>query len=67
MQDRKELPDDVPVADAIEQQRPTSETALDEEAIVGPPDERPLEAPGPDWQDQLELVDLDPDDGPIDD
>ena len=42
MQDSEELPDDVPVADAVEQQR------------------MPLEAAPPDWQEQLETVELDP-------
>jgi len=66
MQDSDDFPDFVPVADAVEQQRAVSEPALDEEASAEPPDERPLEAAGPDWQDQLEAVDYDPDEGRTD-
>jgi hypothetical protein len=60
MQDSEYLPDDVPVADAVEQHRTPSEPVLDEEAIVEPADDVPLEATPSDWQDQLETVDLDP-------
>jgi hypothetical protein len=60
MQDSEELPDDVPVADAVEQQRTPVEPAPDEEATAEPADEVPLEAAPPDWQEQLETVDLDP-------
>jgi hypothetical protein len=55
-----ELPDDVPVADAAEQQRPTSESVPDEEASAEPPADVPLEAAPADWQEQLEAVELDP-------
>jgi hypothetical protein len=60
MHDSEELPDDVPLADAVEQHRPPSEPVLDEEASAEPPDEAPLEAPPADWQEQLETVELDP-------
>jgi hypothetical protein len=63
MQDSEELPDDVPVADAVEQQRAPSEPVLDEEATAEPPDNPPLEATPSDWQEQREMVDLDPDEG----
>jgi hypothetical protein len=59
MQDSEELPDDVPVADAVEQQRTPVEPVPDEEASAEPPDDVPLETPPPDWQEQLETVELD--------
>lgn len=59
MQDSEELPDDVPVADAVEQRRPV-EPVLDEEVFAEPQDEPPLEATPADWQEQLETVELDP-------
>jgi hypothetical protein len=61
MQASEELPDDVPVADAVEQQRTPIEPVPDEEDSAGPPDDVPLEATPADWQEQLETVDLDPD------
>lgn len=60
MQDSDELPDDVPVADAVEQQRAASEPVVDEEASAEPPADAPLEAASADWQEQLETVELDP-------
>jgi hypothetical protein len=60
MQDSEKLPDDVPVADAVEQQRAPVEPALDEEASAEPPGDTPLEAPAADWQEQRETVELDP-------
>jgi hypothetical protein len=60
MQDSDELPDDVPVADAVEQQRSASEPVPDEEAAAEPPPTPPLEASPADWQEQLETVELDP-------
>jgi hypothetical protein len=50
------FPDDVPVADALEQQQPAAD----------PPDEGPdggvpLEAGASDWQEQRETVPIDPD------
>ena len=59
MQDSEELPDDVPVADAVEQHRTLVEPVLDQEASAEPPDELPLEAPPADWQQQLATVELD--------
>lgn len=67
MQDSDELPDDVPVADAVEQQRATTEPAFDEEASAEPPENVPLEATPADWQEQLETVELDPDEEMTDD
>jgi len=60
MQDSEDLPDDVPVADAVEQKRAASEPALDEEESAEPPADVPLEVTRADWQDQLETVELDP-------
>jgi hypothetical protein len=60
MQDNEQLPDDVPVADAVEQHRPASEPVPDEEASAEPPQDTPLEVAGADWQEQLETVELDP-------
>ena len=60
MQDYDELPDDVPVADAVEQQRPASELTPDEEVSAEAGDTPPLEASPADWQEQLETVELDP-------
>jgi hypothetical protein len=59
MQDSADLPDDVPVADAVEQHRTPVEPALDEEASAAPPDDVPLEAAPADWQEQLETVEFD--------
>lgn len=68
MQDSEELPDDVPVADAVEQQqRAAREPAPDEEVSAEPRDNPPLEASAADWQEQLETVDLDPDEEMIED
>ena len=60
MQGSEECPDDVPVADAYEQQRTPIEPAPDEEDSAEPPDAMPLEATAADWQEQLETVELDP-------
>jgi hypothetical protein len=60
MQDSVELPDDVPVADAVEQQRTAVEPMPDEEASAEPPDDVPLETAPADWQEQLQTVELDP-------
>ena len=62
MSDHQELADDVPAADAAEQHRPVSDAGLDEEASAEPPSELPLETSEADWQEQLEIVDLDPED-----
>lgn len=60
VQRSEEFPDDVPVADAYEQQRTPIEPAPDEEDSAEPPDAMPLEATAADWQEQLETVELDP-------
>jgi hypothetical protein len=60
MQDSEELPDDVPVADAVEQKRTPVEQVPDEEASAEPPEDMPLETAPADWQEQLEVVDVDP-------
>jgi hypothetical protein len=62
MPDSEEVPDEVPVADAVEQQREPSEPPVDEEAAAQPPEDPPLEVSAADWQEQLETVELDPDD-----
>jgi hypothetical protein len=60
MQDSEQLPDDVPVADAVEQHRAAREPAIDEEASAQPPQDPPLEVAASDWQEQLETVEVDP-------
>jgi hypothetical protein len=60
MQDNDQLPDDVPVADAVEQHRTPVEPVPDEEASAEAPSDAPLEASDADWQEQLETVELDP-------
>lgn len=65
MQPSPELPDEVPVADAVEQLRDPSEPPVDEEAAAGAGDNPPLEVSEADWQEQLETVELDPDDDPV--
>ncbi|UUO01048.1 hypothetical protein M4D79_20540 [Mycolicibacterium novocastrense] len=62
MSERERLPDDVPEADAVEQQRPASEPVLDEEAAADSDPNPPLEASPADWQEQLETVEIDPED-----
>jgi hypothetical protein len=56
------FPDDVPVADAVEQQRPTADSSSDEDyARPRQPDsDMPLEATASDWQEQQESVLVDP-------
>jgi hypothetical protein len=56
------LPDDVPVADAVEQQRPTADSSSDEDYASSwqPESDVPLEATPADWQEQQETVVLDP-------
>jgi hypothetical protein len=49
------FPDDVPVADALEQQQPAADPP-DE----GPDGRVPLEASASDWQEQREKVPIDP-------
>ncbi|KUH65444.1 hypothetical protein AU184_17810 [Mycolicibacterium novocastrense] len=62
MSEREGWPDEVPVADAVEQQRPASEPVLDEEASADSEPNPPLEASPADWQEQLEAVEIDPED-----
>jgi hypothetical protein len=56
------FPDDVPVADAVEQRRPTSDSPADEDNATSWQDESdvPLEAAAADWQEQRETVLIDP-------
>jgi hypothetical protein len=56
------FPDDVPVADAVEQQRPTADSSSDE-GDASPwqaESDVPLEATPADWQEQQESVLIDP-------
>lgn len=57
-----DFPDDVPVADAVEQQQPTSDALADEESATSWQDDGdvPLEAAASDWQEQRETVLIDP-------
>ncbi|MGW4097578.1 hypothetical protein [Mycobacterium sp. NPDC004974] len=57
---RNNVPDEVPLADALEQQREQSEPAADAEAPVSDLDSPPLEATDQDWQEQREVVAEDP-------
>jgi hypothetical protein len=56
------FPDDVPVADAVEQQRPTADSSSDEDYVSPrqPDSDIPLEATPSDWQEQQESVLIDP-------
>lgn len=54
------FPDDVPVADAVEQQAPTADLP-DEEAAGSTESDVPLETTAADWQEQRETVLVDPD------
>lgn len=67
MQDSDKLPDDVPVADAVEQQRTPLEPVPDEETWAEEASDVPLEAAAADWQEQQETVELDPDEDMTDD
>ncbi|MGO4442627.1 hypothetical protein AB4Z42_04660 [Mycobacterium sp. 2YAF39] len=60
MSDREDPFDHVPAADAAEQLRPVSDPGWDEEASAESPTEPPLEVAAADWQEQLETVDVDP-------
>ncbi|WP_236732004.1 hypothetical protein [Mycolicibacterium peregrinum] len=53
---REDVPDEVPVADALEQQRDQTDAVPDAEAPVSDVDSPPLEATEPDWQEQREVV-----------
>jgi hypothetical protein len=55
MPDREEIP----IADAIEQQQEAVAPVPDEEAAAQPPTDVPLEAPDADWQEQQEEVIVD--------
>jgi hypothetical protein len=57
-----DFPDDVPVADAVEQQRPTSDSPTDEENNTSWQDvsDLPLEVTASDWLEQRETVPIDP-------
>jgi hypothetical protein len=52
--------EEIPIADAIEQQQDTIAPVPDEEASAQPPTDVPLEAPDADWQEQQEEVIDDP-------
>jgi hypothetical protein len=56
-----DVPDEVPVADAMEQHREAVEQPPDEEAPEIPAGGVPLEATDADWQEQSQTVDSDPD------
>ncbi|MGV0741552.1 hypothetical protein [Mycolicibacterium sp. XJ870] len=55
--ERHDVPDEVPVPDAVEQRQDPTVPALDEEAAASSDDNPPLEAADPDWQEQREVVD----------
>jgi len=55
------FPDDVPIADAVEQQRTTAASAAGEEGSSWEDSQVPLEASASDWQEQREAVLFDPD------
>jgi hypothetical protein len=48
--------DEVPIADALEQQQDTTGPVPDEEVSAEPPSDVPLEAADQDWQEQQEDV-----------
>ena len=62
------FPDDVPVADAVEQQRPRADSPLDEEDATSASDESEiaLETNPADWQEQQETVRVDPESDELD-
>lgn len=62
MSEHESLPGEVSEADALEQQRAASEPVLDEEASADSDPNPPLEASPADWQEQLEAVEIDPED-----
>ncbi|MCV7074522.1 hypothetical protein [Mycobacterium szulgai] len=57
------FPDDVPIADAVEQQRTTADSAADDDrpAASWEDGQVPLEASVSDWQEQRETVQFDAD------
>ncbi|AKS35456.1 hypothetical protein [Mycolicibacterium goodii] len=63
--ERQDVPDEVPVADAVEQEQPAVRPPIDDERdddAVSGADGPPLEASDGDWQEQRETVEFDPDD-----
>ena len=60
--ERQDVPDEVPVADAVEQQQGAVRPPIDDDTPGSDPGSPPLEAGDGDWQEQRETVDLDPDD-----
>lgn len=56
------FPDDVPIADAVEQQRPTADSSSDEgyASRRQAASDVPLEATASDWREQQESVLIDP-------
>jgi hypothetical protein len=60
MHSTDDVPDEVPVADAVEQQLPAVETNIDDETIADEERGVPLEASPSDWQEQHEEVLDDP-------
>lgn len=57
---REDVPDEVPIADAVEQHRDTVEEAPENEAPEPAANGTPPGQSGSDWQEQAETVDLDP-------
>ncbi|ODR06050.1 hypothetical protein BHQ21_12470 [Mycobacterium sherrisii] len=58
------FPNDVPIADAVEQQRATDDFSVlddDDDAELEIQGELPLEATESDWQEQQEVIVIDPD------
>ncbi|OBK73269.1 hypothetical protein [Mycobacterium sp. 1274761.0] len=58
--------DEIPIADAVEQQQEAVVPVVDDEVPAEPPTDVPLEAPDADWQEQLDEVAEDPDDERVD-
>ncbi|MEE6138444.1 hypothetical protein SKC41_19200 [Mycobacterium sp. 050128] len=57
MHENGEFPDDVPIADAIEQQRTTGESSSDDDPSAWPDDaDVPLETTDSDWREQQQAV-----------
>ncbi|BBY20702.1 hypothetical protein [Mycobacterium stomatepiae] len=56
------FPDDVPIADAVEQQRTASESAPNDDNAASWPEESevPLEATDSDWREQQEALIVEP-------
>jgi hypothetical protein len=53
--------DEVPIADAVEQQRDAAAPVVDDEVAAEPSGDVPLETSGADWQEQQEEIIDDPD------